>query len=206
MDRERWIYQYREQFVANNNTMDYMILLDVDLHVIGKVGSEILGETIAVLHPCSLYFDGTEILNENGTDCPRGKPGEWYNQYPVCTGNPWEERPQSEAHIVPSERYQYYRGGFFGGTTNEFFTMCGEVADQMDRDHQNSITASVKDESHVVKYFHKHKPAKVLTVTYLYPLLQHEKTYKSMWYPWFFITLPNGSEVRRYEPRIVSAK
>jgi len=61
------------------------------------------------------------------------------------------------------------------------------------------IYAALVDESHVNRYFHTHRPAKVLGLAYLYPEEQYESVYEGVG---LFYKDYSGKKHRRFLPRI----
>jgi len=207
MDRERWISDQRALFTDHSLAgapMDYLFLMDIDLVVLNKVGSEILGKLVGVVHFCSIYFTGNEIMGPHKKEYPRGKHGEYWGAFPQCnTGMNYENDPRSAAYIALPDRRRYYRGGFLGGETQAFLDLCKSVADTMDADEKIGIRAITADEAHVNRYFHTNIPERVLSVEYLYPELKYERLYSDIG---FFINNYDGTTERRYIPRVTNNK
>src|SRR4051812_45863598 len=92
-------------------------------------------------------------MGPNEHEFPRGKPGDYWNSFPACnSAMNYESNPRSAAYIPISERKRYYRGGLFGGTTENMIYACKCMADWMDTDAKNGVTAIVWDESHVNRF------------------------------------------------------
>jgi len=207
MDRERWISDQRALFMEKSLAgvpMDYLFLLDIDLLILNRVGSEILGKLVGVVHFCSIYFNGEEIMGPTKREYPRGKLGEYWGAFPQCnSGMNYENDPKSEAYIAPHDRRRYYRGGFLGGEAQAFVNMCKTVADTMDADEVKGVRAVTADEAHVNRYFHTNPPERVLSVEYLYPDLQYESLYADIG---FIVNNYDGTKERRYIPRVTNNK
>jgi len=120
--------------------LEYLFYLDVDMRVIGKVGDEIFGRTVGVLHP-------------GFHDKPRAK---WT----------YECRPQSAAFVGPDEGSHYFAGGFQGGEKDCYLGAVREMADQISRDSGRGLTAVWHDESHWNRYLIDHPPDLVLSPSY----------------------------------------
>ena len=110
------------------------------MRFVGDVGDEILGDSVATIHPGFLGGRGTP-----------------------------ETRPQSTAYIHPMDNLVYYAGGFNGGSSSNFLKMSEQIDRNIDVDSRNGIIAVWHDESHLNKFFTKNKPTTVLNPSYCYP-------------------------------------
>lgn len=119
---------------------DYLFYCDIDMRFVDDVGDEILGDSVATIHPGFLGGRGTP-----------------------------EFRPQSTAYIHPMDNLVYYAGGFNGGSSGNFLKMSEQIDRNIDIDSQNGIIAIWHDESHLNKFFTKNKPTTVLNPSYCYP-------------------------------------
>lgn len=63
-----------------------------------------------------------------------------------------ERNPQSTAYVPEGTRCRCYGGGFFGGLTNAFISMCQELRDNIQKDLAKGIIAIWHDQSHLIKY------------------------------------------------------
>lgn len=122
---------------------DYLYACDADMLFTGEVGDEILGERMATRHP-GFY----------------SKPRSAYT---------YDKNPLSKAYIAPNEGTDYYCGGFYGGTKEEFLKIVKTNADNVDADMENGIIALWHDESHWNRYCIDHPPTVVLSPSYCYP-------------------------------------
>lgn len=139
-----WMTLGRYQIFNNSNSelskMDYLYYIDVDMEIVGDVGSEILSDRVATNHP---IYDGK-----------RGTP---------------ETNPESLACIHENEPMTYFAGGFNGGTSTEYLKMCDKLSKNIDIDYSKGIIAVWHDESHMNRYFVDNKPTVVLDTMYCYP-------------------------------------
>lgn len=120
---------------------DQMFYSDVDMMMVGPVGSEIFSDGItATLHPG--YVNRTDL--------------------------PYERRPESAAAILGPAR-KYYCGGFNGGSTASFLAMAETIKAAADADDSKGVRAVWNDESHLNHYLYYNPPAKELSPSYCYP-------------------------------------
>ena len=123
--------------------MDYLFYCDADMLFVGDVGTEILEERVATLHP------GCFLWNL------RGEP---------------ETRPESLAYIGDDEEIPdcYKCGGFNGGSSAEFLKMSETLCENIKKDYENGIIARWHDESHFNRYMLDHPPTKILPPSYCF--------------------------------------
>lgn len=144
--RYGWPYDTLFRYIAyfdhkdTLKTMDYLFACDADMLFVNRVGDEILGELVATQHP--------GFIGKRGT---------------------YETRELSQAYIAPHEGECYFAGGFYGGKTDEFFTMIQAVLSMAHTDLKNGIIATWHDESYNNRYFIDHKPTIILSPSYCYP-------------------------------------
>jgi histo-blood group ABO system transferase len=119
---------------------DYLYACDADMLFVDKVGDEILGERVATQHPGFV-----------------GKRGSY------------ETNPLSLACVNESEGLQYFAGGFYGGSRDEFLKIIKTNADNIDNDLGRGIIAVWHDESHWNRYCIDHPPTLILNPSYCYP-------------------------------------
>lgn len=120
--------------------LDYLFALDADMLFVDYVGSEILSERVATLHPC--------LVNQRGT---------------------YETRAISTACVKPTEGTHYFAGGFNGGTSAEFLKMARTITSNIEKDLEQDFIALWHDESHLNRYFIDNKPTLILCPDYCYP-------------------------------------
>ncbi|MEI6178760.1 MAG: glycosyltransferase [Verrucomicrobiota bacterium] len=133
-------YPIFREHAAQFADMDYLFYLDADMRVIGKVGEEILGDLVGIVHP-------------GFHDKPRAK-------------FTYETRRQSTAYIAPHEGSHYYCGAFQGGTTGAYLDAVRTMAENIDCDMSGGITAVWHDESHWNRYLIDRRPSLVLSPSY----------------------------------------
>lgn len=124
--------------------MDYLFYCDADMLFVDVVGDEILPNgngLMGVKHPG--YYTGNR-----GT---------------------YETNIHSTACINSNEGDIYYAGGFNGGKSKEFLSMCKTLKNNINRDLENNIVAVWHDESHLNRYFFEHRPMTILSPSYCYP-------------------------------------
>lgn len=139
LERYRLFHESRDEL----KKMDYLFYCDADMLFVGEVGTEILEERVATLHP------GCFLWN------PRGEP---------------ETRPESLAYIGDDEEIPdcYKCGGFNGGSSAEFLKMSETLCENIKKDYENGIIARWHDESHFNRYMLDHPPTKILSPSYCF--------------------------------------
>lgn len=129
---------------------DYFVYVDCDTMFCAPIGDEILGERVAVQH-CG-------YLQERGT---------------------YETRPQSTAYVPDNKGEQYFGGGFWAFSNEEFWEMVFQLTQAIDKDEENGVVAVHNDESHTNRYFVDNPPTVILSPSYHYPM-EHPHVY-SKW-------------------------
>ncbi len=119
---------------------DYLFALDADMLFVNKVGSEILGDLVATLHPGFIDKKGSYETREKSTAC-------------VCEG----------------EGIHYFAGGFYGGKKNHVLKMFSTVLENIYKDLDQGIIAVWHDESHWNRYCIDNPPTVMLSPSYCYP-------------------------------------
>ena len=120
--------------------MDYLFALDADMRFVGSVGEEILSDRVATQHPGFIGSRGT-----------------------------YETNPISTAYVGPKEGEIYFAGGFYGGSSEEFFKFIHHANEQIEKDEAKQFIAIWHDESHLNRYFIDHPPTRILSPAYCYP-------------------------------------
>ena len=136
MMRYHTYYAHKDSFEGQ----DYLFACDADMLFVGEVGSEILGERVATIHPGFVGCRGT-----------------------------YETNPQSLAYISDREGEFYFAGGFYGGTKDEVMQIAKTNSENIDIDYSKELIAVWHDESHWNRYCIDHKPTVILTPSYCYP-------------------------------------
>lgn len=121
----------------------HIFYLDADMLVVANIGSEILGDRVATMHPGFFNIPRSEF--------------------------PYEDRKESFAYLSKQQGKKYYCGGFNGGSVKEFLLMCETLKNNIDADLQSNIIAKWHDESHFNRYMYYHPPTTVLDSSYCYP-------------------------------------
>jgi hypothetical protein len=121
-------------------TQDYLAYIDADTIITSEIGTEILTPRTVTQH-CG-------YLNVFGT---------------------FEDRPDSAVYVDPSLARNYYGGGFYCLSNDEFFSMMNWCKDAIDYEASNSRIPIWHDESAINKYFTLVEPTRVLSPSYHYP-------------------------------------
>jgi len=147
IQHEEWpgptLHRYHTILKARQRLLafDQIFHIDADMLFVAPVGEEIFSNGVtATLHP--------------------GYVGE--------TGEP-ERRIESKAWMPSNVVNKYFCGGFQGGRAESYLDMAIEISNRIDVDAEKGITALWHDESHLNKYLHYNKPAKILDPSYCYP-------------------------------------
>jgi len=123
--------------------MDYLFYSDADMLFVDTVGDEVLGKTVATIHP--------------------GFYNKSRHEYT------YETRNESSAFIPPEEGFSYFAGGFNGGTAAGYLELAENCKTMIDDDAKKGLIAVWHDESYMNKYFSRNPPANVLSPSYCYP-------------------------------------
>lgn len=100
---------------------DFIYYMDVDMRIEKEIGEEIFGDLTAVYHPG--YF----------------KDKGW--------GSPHTDY-RSLAYILPEHRKEYFAGGFQGGETFKYLTVCSRLSQNIETDKVWNVQADWHDETH----------------------------------------------------------
>jgi hypothetical protein len=122
--------------------MDYLVYIDADMRLVAPVGTEILGERIAALHPG--YCNKTR------------------------SAYTYESRSASTACVGPGEGERYYFGALQGGRASTYLADAAAMVERINADLKNNLIAEWWDESHWNRHLVDHRPTKVLTPEYCY--------------------------------------
>ncbi len=136
MMRGHVYYKNRDLF----KDQDYLFATDADMLFVDHVGSEILGEHVATIHP--------GFVDKRGS---------------------YETNRKSTAYVGKKEGKYYFAGGFYGGSRDGFLNIVKTNAEKIDEDLKNGIVAVWHDESHWNRYCIDHKPTVILNPSYCYP-------------------------------------
>jgi len=121
-------------------TCDYLYYMDIDMGIADQVGTEILGNLVAVLHPG--FYKG---------------------------GGSWEDRVISASYVAPEDRKKYYAGGVQGGRMDYYYSAICKLADMIKEDQTIGIVPVWHDESAWNCYLANLMGFKVLTPSYCMP-------------------------------------
>jgi histo-blood group ABO system transferase len=136
MMRYHTYLSYRDDLAGQ----DYLFACDADMLFVDEVGSEILGERVATIHP--------GFYNKRGS---------------------YDTNPESLAYVGDREGKHYYAGGFYGGSSDEFFRILEVNSSNIDNDLERGVIAVWHDESHWNRYCIDNKPTIILSPSYCYP-------------------------------------
>lgn len=136
-------YDYFNKYAEYLKNFDYLYYCDADMKFVNEVGDEILGDSVATLHP--------GFWNKNNIQFS------------------YERRPECKAYIPYGSGNEYYAGGFNGGKSNEFLKMANTIVAWRKEDERNGIIPVWHDESYLNKYMYNNIPTKKLTPSYCYP-------------------------------------
>lgn len=120
--------------------VDYVYCIDVDQEFTNPVGTEILGQLTATLHP--VFY---------------GKPRYFY---------PYEENPDSQAYVAKGEGDYYYSSEFYGGLCSGVLAMAQTCSLLILQDQEKGLRAQVLEESYLNRYLINHRPSCVLSPEY----------------------------------------
>lgn len=141
----RFEYYLKNFHMLEHN--DFLFAIDADMIIPGRVGTEILGDLTAVLHP--------GFYNKHHGDFP------------------YETRRSSSAFIDRTEKNKYFAGGFYGGSKEGFYELLCLCVEMIKRDLAKNIIAVWHDESYLNKFFSIHTPSIILDPSYCYPESWH---------------------------------
>jgi len=119
---------------------DQLIYIDADTLIKNNIGTEIL-YPITVTQHCG-------FVNRMGT---------------------FETRKESSAYVDPQECKNYYGGGFYSFSREEFYELMSSCINIIDSDSTKGIVPVWHDESALNKYMTTVKPSRVLSPSYHYP-------------------------------------
>lgn len=116
-------YQLFNDFKECYKDVDYLLFLDIDIHIRLPINEDILHDFFVLEH--------------------------WY--YKNRKGTP-DTNPKSTAYINPKKKFKYVAGGFVGGKTDRFLSASETMSKNIDQDYKNNIIALWHDESHLNRY------------------------------------------------------
>ncbi|CAG5979886.1 unnamed protein product [Menidia menidia] len=116
----------------------HVFCFDVDQVFTGRFGSEVLGDSVALLHAYYYHLDQY-----------------WYT---------YDRNQKSTAYMESGDFY--YHAAIFGGTWKSVKALTDFCYKNIMEDKQNNVEAVWHDESHLNKYFWLHKPSRVLSPEY----------------------------------------
>ena len=139
---KRYNYFVKEkEFILQH---DYCFYFDADMRIDNLVKpEEVCGDLVATRHGYQSLHDPSQ--------------------------QSFERNPKSLAYVSYDEStVTYYAGGFNGGKTDKFIEMSEIIADRVNKDLANGITAVWHDESHMNRYLIDNPPTLDLDPTYCY--------------------------------------
>jgi len=160
-----WPYSSMARFEALHTTLgarllafDYVYSHDSDYQYHNYVCDDMLDELVGVIQP---QFNCRK----------RDSPDAFAH----------ERNPNSTAYIAPQDSYLYFHGAQYGGRPQNVLDLAAECMNNTIKDGERGVKAMVDDESHVNRYFHSHRPTKILSEHYNFVRLpQHDD---GCWFP-----------------------
>lgn len=116
----------------------HIFCFDVDQVFTGRFGSEVLGDSVALLHAYYYHL-----------------PKRLYT---------YDRNPKSQAYMESGDFY--YHAAVFGGTWMSVKALAETCYQSIMEDKMNNVEALWHDESHLNKYMWLHKPSRVLSPEY----------------------------------------
>ncbi|KAL4646033.1 alpha-1,3-galactosyltransferase 2-like [Arapaima gigas] len=141
MSRMKTITDVIESRIRHHH--QYVFCFDVDQIFVGRFGSEVLGDSVALLH--AFYY--------------RRRQKDYS----------YDRNPKSEAYMETGDFY--YHAAIFGGTWQGVKNITENCYQGIAKDKENQVEALWHDESHLNKYFWLHKPSKILSPEYCWSTL-----------------------------------
>lgn len=129
---------------------DQIIYIDADTLITSKIGTEVITPITATQH-CG-------FVNRWGS---------------------FENRQESKCCVSRAEGRNYYGGGFYSFSRNEFFRLCHFGKETVDWEAARGRTPIWHDESVLNKYLTLAQPTRVLSPSYHYP--ENNQTIYSTW-------------------------
>ena len=174
--REGWpqatLYRYHALLQYRGSISgSYVFMSDADMRFEGKVGSEVLSELVATLHPGYIGKAREEL--------------------------PYENRPEAAAYIKPEQGERYYCGGFVGGRKPVFLALARKIANAINRDEKKGLVARWHDESHLNRQLLSMPPTLALPPSYCYP--DNDAWYQTFWpdsFPRKLVALDKSADER----------
>lgn len=120
----------------------HVFCFDVDQTFVGRFGSEVLGDSVALLH--AHYYHLPKNLFT------------------------YDRNPKSKAYMETGDFY--YHAAVFGGTWKSVKAISKACYKSIMEDKENNVEALWHDESHLNRYFYVHKPSRLLSPEYCWDL------------------------------------
>lgn len=149
---------------------DYCFYFDVDMRIDSIVGNEVLSDLVVTKH----FYKIRENVDQFS----------------------YERNPNSLSYIPFGQGKSYYAGGFNGGKTEKFIEMSEVIANNVNKDLENSIIAIWHDESHMNRYMIDNPPSLELSPEYCYPEPELGIAKKLNYNPKIIALLKNHDELR----------
>lgn len=146
----------------------YVFCFDVDQEFKGRFGSEVLGDSVALLH--AHYYK---------------LPKHMFT---------YDNNPKSKAFMDTGD--YYYHAAIFGGSWRSVRAVTEACYLNIMEDKLNNVEALWHDESHLNKYFWQHKPSKLLSPEYCWDQSIGDRrdihVTRLIWAPKHYDTLRSG--------------
>lgn len=165
-------YHFFKRYEAELQGIDYFFYIDADCLIKSSIATDILSERVVVKH-CG-------FLNQRGS---------------------YETNPKSTSCVSKNEGINYFGGGFWGFSNDEFWKFINKAVEMLDADFANDIIPEWHDESVLNRYMIDNQPTKILPHSYHYPEGQIEY-YRKLWKgvdcdPVILLLDKNHEEVRK---------
>lgn len=168
-------YYYMWENKKTISKYDYVFYIDSDMKIIDDITTDILSDSVCVLHP-------------------------GFYEKPVSEFS-YEKNEKSLAYVKEGEGINYYQGCLQGGAVKTYLNMCETLKENIAKDLYKNIIAEWHDESHMNRYMIDNPPSLILSPDYAMPEkwvgVKKEKTIvKEVEYRELFDVygLPNGHE------------
>lgn len=127
------LYRYKifDQHIQPLSRMAYLFYSDVDMAFVDVIDDSILCDGLTcVFHPGFFRLKSNPIENWGSNNVDQ----------------------RSTAWVSPLKRFNYVAGGFNGGRTDDFLSMCRKLNLNIDKDEEMGVMAEYHDESHLNAY------------------------------------------------------
>lgn len=138
-------YHYYSSASQILSEYDFVYHIDCDMLLKDKIGNDILGDRVCVIHP-GFPFHGIPV-----------------DKFP------YDRNEVSKAYVPIGGGKHYFQNCFQGGITIEFLNMCTKLRDDIEKNLRENYIARWHDESYMNRYMIDNPPSKILPPTYAQP-------------------------------------